>query len=73
MPYDKAKDTPYSRQSTLQLDNQSDDEEDVALYRGNLKTDDKPSRLNSVIWIVLTIVAIVGAAVGIYLLTVYNK
>ncbi len=73
VPYDKAKDTPYSRQSTLQLDNQSDDEEDVALYRGDLKTDDKPSRLNSVIWIVLTIVAIVGAAVGIYLLTVYNK
>ena len=73
VPYDKAKDTPYNRQSTLQLDNQSDDEEDVALYRGDLKTDDKPSRLNSVIWIVLTIVAIVGAAVGIYLLTVYNK
>ena len=73
VPYDKAKDTPYNRQSTLQLDNQSDDEEDVALYRGDLKTDDKPSRLNSIIWIVLTIVAIVGAAVGIYLLTVYNK
>ena len=73
VPYDKAKDTHYSRQSTLQLDNQSDGEEDVALYRGDLKTDDKPSRLNSVIWIVLTIVAIVGAAVGIYLLTVYNK
>ena len=73
VPYDKAKDAPYNRQSTLQLDNQSDDEEDVALYRGDLKTDDKPSRLNSVIWIVLTIVAIVGAAVGIYLLTVYNK
>lgn len=73
VPYDKAKDTSYNRQSTLQLDNQSDDDEDVALYRGDLKTDDKPSRLNSVIWIVLTIVAIVGAAVGIYLLTVYNK
>lgn len=71
VPYDQAK-TTSDYQATLQIENQSDDEE-VALYRGDLRTDEKSSKLNSVIWIILTIIAIIGAAVGIYLMTVYNK
>lgn len=73
VPYHKA-DLAYVNQSASLELNQEAIEDEAVLYRGDLKIEDeKSSRLSSVIWIVLTILAIIGAAVGIYLMTVYNK
>lgn len=48
---------------------------EISLYRGDAKLSEEPvaTKRHSVIWILLTILVIIGAAVGIYLMTVYNK
>lgn len=73
VPYDKA--TTNNRQaSTLQVEPTTILDDTATLYRGDLSTTpDAPSKWSTAIWILLTIVAIIGASVGIYLLTVYNK
>lgn len=73
VPYDKA--TTSDRQaSTLQVEPTTILDDAATLYRGDLSTTpDAPSKWSTAIWILLTIVAIIGASVGIYLLTVYNK
>lgn len=73
VPYDKA--MASDRQaSTLQVEPTTILDDTATLYRGDLSTTpDAPSKWSTVIWILLTIVAIIGASVGIYLLTVYNK
>ena len=73
VPYDKA--TTSDRQaSTLQVEPTTILDDTATLYRGDLSTTpDAPSKWSTVIWILLTIIAIIGASVGIYLLTVYNK
>ena len=73
VPYDKA--MASDRQaSTLQVEPTTILDDTATLYRGDLSTaPDTPSKWSTVIWILLTIIAIIGASVGIYLLTVYNK
>ena len=73
VPYDKA--MASNRQaSTLQVEPTTILDDTATLYRGDLSTTpDAPSKWSTAIWILLTIVAIIGASVGIYLLTVYNK
>lgn len=73
VPYDKA--TTSNRQaSTLQVEPTTILDDTATLYRGDTSTaPDAPSKWSTVIWILLTIIAIIGASVGIYLLTVYNK
>ena len=73
VPYDKA--TTNNRQaSTLQVEPTTILDDTATLYRGDLSTTpDAPSKWSTAIWILLTIIAIIGASVGIYLLTVYNK
>ena len=73
VPYDKA--MASDRQaSTLQVEPTTILDDTATLYRGDTSTaPDAPSRWSTVIWILLTIIAIIGASVGIYLLTVYNK
>ena len=73
VPYDKA--MASDRQaSTLQVEPTTILDDTATLYRGDLSTTpDAPSKWSTAIWILLTIVAIIGASVGIYLLTVYNK
>lgn len=73
VPYDKA--TTSNRQtSTLQVEPATILDDTATLYRGDTSTaPDAPSKWSTVIWILLTIIAIIGASVGIYLLTVYNK
>lgn len=73
VPYDKA--TTNNRQaSTLQVEPTTILDDTATLYRGDLSTTpDAPNKWSTAIWILLTIIAIIGASVGIYLLTVYNK
>lgn len=72
VPYDKAA-SDYQR-ATLQVESTADEQPEPALYRGDLTTEDAPRKTwHSIIWLFLMILAIVGAAVGIYLMTVYNK
>lgn len=73
VPYDKA--TTNNRQaSTLQVEPTTILDDTATLYRGDTSiAPDAPSKWSTAIWILLTIIAIIGASVGIYLLTVYNK
>ncbi len=74
VPYDKAMASSDRQASTLQVEPATILDDTATLYRGDMSTaPDAPSRWSTVIWILLTIIAIIGASVGIYLLTVYNK
>lgn len=73
VPYDKAIAGDY-KSTTLQLEHDQSEEAETALYRGDLSTEpDQPKKWRSIVWVILMILAIIGAAVGIYLMTVYNK
>ena len=73
VPYDKAMASDHQA-STLQVEPTTILDDTATLYRGDTSTaPDTPSKWSTVIWILLTIIAIIGASVGIYLLTVYNK
>ena len=63
----------FDPQATLQLDQSQGEMQEPLLYRDDSRTNPAEKKSSPVIWIILMLIAVAGAAVGIYLITIYNK